>query len=69
MNQAVAWLGNAAAVVGVFLCAVAGLWRLGGNYWLGGMDSMTVFVGGIGLMVFACLAKLHLLTAPPSDNP
>ncbi|HEY5718616.1 MAG TPA: hypothetical protein VIS52_08990 [Motiliproteus sp.] len=61
MKQAVTWLGDGAAVVGVLLCAVAGLARLGGSYTLLSMDAMTVFVGGMGLMLFACLAKLHLL--------
>ena len=61
MKQAIFWLGNAAALVGIALCALAGAVRLGGSYWVLSMDAMTVFVGGIGLMVFACLAKLHLL--------
>ena len=62
MNQAVIWLGNGAALVGILLCAVAGVIRLSGGYWLMGMDAITVFTGGIGLMVFACLAKLHQLS-------
>ncbi|WP_210396273.1 hypothetical protein [Motiliproteus sediminis] len=69
MNQAVTWLGNGAGAVGVLFCVIAGLVRISGNYWLWGMDAMTVFTAGVGLMVFACLAKLQLLTQGQAPNP
>jgi hypothetical protein len=53
---------DVAAVVGILLCVVAGAVRLSGTYAIGGLGTMVVFTVGVGLMVFACLAKLHLLT-------
>jgi hypothetical protein len=62
MQQLMKWGGNAAAVLGILCCAVAVLVRLGGSYYTpGGVEAMSVFSLGVGLMVFACLAKLELL--------
>jgi hypothetical protein len=64
MNQLIRWIGDAAAVAGIVLCAVAGVFRLAGSYYaLGGIEVVTLFLLGVGLMVFACLSKLHLLAA------
>jgi hypothetical protein len=54
-------IGNVAAVAGVIVCLVAGGARLAGHYHVGHFEAMTLFMGGIGLMVFACLAKLQTL--------
>jgi type IV secretory pathway VirB2 component (pilin) len=54
-------LGNGAAIVGVLLCLMAGLARVAGAFYLGGFELMTLFMGGMALMLAACLAKLHLL--------
>ncbi|RDE24886.1 hypothetical protein DV711_04700 [Motiliproteus coralliicola] len=54
--------GNGAAILGVLICALAGLFRLSGNHYLpGGVEAFSAFTFGTGLMVFACLAKLELL--------
>ena len=53
--------GNAAALLGVLLCLVAGGARIAGASYLMGFELMTLFTGGMGLMLTACLAKLHLL--------
>lgn len=65
-RQYLSIVGNAAALLGIALCAVSGLARLAGSYVLGGMELGTLFQGGIGLMLLACLAKLHLLTSQSS---
>ncbi len=55
------WLGRLAAVAGVLLSAVSGLLRLLGHYWIGGFQVGTLLLGGITLMVFACLCYLVLI--------
>ena len=59
-------VGDIAAVLGVALCFVAGLARLANTYSIGGISTPTLFILGIALMVFACLAKLHMLNAARS---
>ena len=54
--------GNAAAVLGVLACAVAGFARLAHTWSLEIIDTPALFLLGIGLMVFACLTKLQALT-------
>ena len=68
MNKLIGMAGDGAAVLGILLCAVTGAARLAGVYYLVGVGTMTLFTVGIGLMVFACLAKLHLLTAQPKRS-
>ena len=68
MNKLIGMAGDAAAVVGILLCAVTGAARILGVYYLIGVGTMTLFTVGIGLMVFACLAKLHLLAAQPKGS-
>jgi len=51
--------GNTAAVLGVLVCLVAGVFRLAGNFYVFGFEAQTLFIGGIALMGMACLAKLH----------
>lgn len=53
---------NVAAVLGVLSCVAAALTRLSGVFYLpGGIEAITVFELGTGMMVFACLGKLELL--------
>ena len=60
MQQLIRLSGNVAAVLGVLCCAVAVLSRLSGSYYVpGGVEAMSVFSLGVGMMVFACLAKLE----------
>lgn len=56
-------VGNIAAIVGILICLAAGVSRLIGAYYLAGFQTITLFTGGIALMVMACLAKLHHLSA------
>ena len=58
------WLepaGNVAAILGVLLCLAAGLARGLGTPVLMGVEPMTLFIGGMGLMLAGCLAKIHCL--------
>jgi hypothetical protein len=54
-------MGNAAAILGTLACLVAGLARLGQTWSVAGVQIPALFELGIGLMVFACLAKLQEL--------
>ena len=63
MNRLIGIVGNVAAVAGILLCALTIAARILGIYELAGIDVISLFTVGIGIMVFACLAKLHVLTA------
>ena len=52
---------NIVAAIGVVICAVAGLTRLMASHHLLGFEAITLFTGGIALMVFAALIKLHII--------
>ena len=62
MDKIIALGGNAVGLAGVLLTVVAGVARVSGHYHLFGFEVMTLFVGGMGLMLIGCLAKLHILT-------
>jgi len=59
MNKLIAMGGLGAGVLGALLTVVAGIWRVTGHYHLAGFEAMTLFVGGMGLMLIACFAKLY----------
>ena len=64
MEKTIELVGNISGVLGGVACLVSGLFRLLGHHTFFNiilLDSMFIF--GIGLMVFACMAKLHLLSS------
>ena len=63
MNKMIAYFGNVVALAGILLTIGAGLGRVTGHYYFAGFEMLTLFFGGVGLMVMACLAKLQLLTS------
>jgi hypothetical protein len=62
VNKLIGIVGDVAAVVGILVCVLSGAARLVGTYGIAGVGTAALFMFGIGIMVFACLAKLHLLT-------
>jgi type IV secretory pathway VirB2 component (pilin) len=68
MQQLLSLTGNIAAILGILLCAVSGLARVSGLYYLAGYQSTTIFIVGTGLMVFACLVKLEAVLAQQKLN-
>lgn len=62
MDKLLGLIGHVAALLGILICLIAGITRLSGSYHLLGYDDMTLFIGGIGMMVAACLAKLYQLS-------
>ena len=63
MQQLLTLSGHIAAALGILLCAASGLARLSDSYHLAGYEATTLFMVGIGLMVFACVVKLEVLLA------
>lgn len=62
MNQAlIRNFANIVAAIGILVCAVAGISRILGSYYVMGFEAITLFIGGTALMVFAVLIKLHIL--------
>lgn len=59
MQKLIQALGNSAAILGIAICLVTGVMRLGGQAVVFGFEAITLFIGGIALMVMACLAKLY----------
>ena len=59
MKKLLEIMGNIAASLGIVACLLAGVARLAGNHYFLGYEAVTLFIGGIALMVMACLAKLQ----------
>lgn len=55
--------GSVSAVAGIAICAVSGLARVAGYYYVFGFQSTTLFNVGVGLMVFTCLLRLEEIAA------
>lgn len=53
--------GNTLGALGLLCCFVSGVARVAGSYHFLNYEAMTVFSAGTGLMVAACLVKLHQL--------
>jgi hypothetical protein len=60
-NKIMNSLGTAIGSAGAALCLVSGGVRVVGIYDVAGYELRTLFLVGTGLMVMACLAKLHVL--------
>jgi hypothetical protein len=60
-NDFLGMFANVVAAIGTLVCAVAGVGRLFGSYYVFGYEAMTLFIGGISLMVFSALIKLHII--------
>ncbi len=61
MNQLMTYAGHAAGILGALICLVAGLARVGGGFYVADFEATTLFMVGVGLMVFACMVKLEML--------
>lgn len=58
------WLevaANVSGLLGVLLCAGSGGTRLAGMYYIAGFQSMTLFMGGMALLLFSAVLKLEVL--------
>lgn len=59
MDKLIAHGGNVFALFGISVCLLAVAARLSGTYVLFGMQSVTIFMGGVALVVMACLLKVE----------
>lgn len=68
MDRLIELAGHAGAYGGVLLCLGSGAVRLTGSHILGGFSMEAVFTLGMAAMIFACVAKLHVLTKRMGDR-
>ena len=61
MGKLLGTLGSVVGSVGVLVCLLSGVVRVAGNWHFGGLQTRTIFLAGIALMVAGCLGKLHEL--------
>lgn len=61
MENLLLWIGRLGGVVGVVLCAVAVLARIGGAYVLAGFQVGTLLLAGMAAMLVGCLGYLAAL--------
>ena len=65
MKQALSLASRVAGISGMIICAISGLSRAAGFYYLAGFESMTVFIGGIGVLIAACYLNLEAAQTKP----
>ena len=56
MNNLLLWIGRSAGLAGALVCVIAVAVRMSGNFWLGGLQVTTWLLGGMALMLAACLS-------------
>lgn len=61
MDGMLIWLGRAAGLLGVLLCAVGAGARVTGSFWVGSFQSVTLLQGGMAAMILGCLCFLAVL--------
>ncbi len=54
-------LANSLGVLGLLICGMSGFSRVFGFYQIGGYECMTIFIGGMGLMLASMLLKQELI--------
>lgn len=62
MMNALLWLGRISGLLGTLLCLVSVVFRLLGNYWLGGFQVGTLLQAGVAGLAFASFCLLLYLT-------
>ena len=68
MNNLLLWIGRVAGMSGALVCVIAVLVRMSDHFWLLGLQVTTWLLGGMALMLGACLsyaAALAERAAPP----
>jgi hypothetical protein len=61
MEQVMRVAGHVFGGLGLLICAAAGAARVSGAFYILNTEALSVFQGGMGLMVAACLLKLWAL--------
>jgi hypothetical protein len=68
MNDLLLWLGRVAGAAGLVVCAVAGLLRLSGAYWVSGFQVGTLLLAGTASLVAGCFFLLLIATRRSRDR-
>lgn len=61
MREIFGFGAKVSAVLGVLICLVAGVVRIVASPYLAGFEALTLFIGGIAVMLFSALLKLELI--------
>ena len=59
MKSTLSLVGSLTGWAGVVLCLASGLLRVSGAYQIAGYGTITLFIGGVGLIAAGCLIKLE----------
>jgi hypothetical protein len=59
MKRILSILGSLAGWAGVFLCLTSGVLRIAGQYQFAGYGTITLFIGGVGLIAAGCWFRLE----------
>ena len=61
MSKTLETLGSVVGIIGILMCLGAGVVRVTGGHWLFGFEAFTLFLGGIGVMMVACLLQVQAI--------
>lgn len=67
-NSTCGVVANIAAALGILICALAAISRILGFYHVLDFQTITLFIGGTSLMVFAALLKLYRIESKLSER-
>jgi hypothetical protein len=62
MDKTFGIIGSVVGVIGILICLGAGVVRVTGGHWLFGFEAFTLFLGGIGVMMMACLLQVQAIS-------
>ena len=63
MTSLLTLAGRSAGAIGIVVCAIAGLLRLSGNYWMAGFQVSTLMIAGIAALSTGCFLLLSELVS------
>lgn len=61
MNRVLELAGNITGWLGILLCLLSGGVRIAGIFYFAGFQTITLFMGGMALMLASCVLKLEIL--------
>lgn len=61
MNRILELAGVITGWLGILLCLISGGARIAGMFYFSGFQTITLFMGGMALMLSSCVLKLEVL--------
>ena len=61
MNRILELAGDITGWLGMLLCLISGGVRIAGMFYFAGFQTITLFMGGMALMLASCVFKLEVL--------